>query len=321
MSLFTLLDVQRLRNNDVEVGVVQENLAAAPELSVIQTRTVPGNNYRTISVSGQSGGGFRAANEGVSLGKSTLEQKLHECFIYSHPLRIDNAVQAASSDGVADAKTLEMSQGVLTLMQKIGRQIFYGTAFDPKGFSGLKQFTPKTAVAGSSSIFVDATGSTAGAASSLYAIRMGIQDVHIILGGGTAFDFGPWIQQLLTDSSGSRYYMGAVAGLDALVGLQIARPTSAGRIANLTTQAGKGLTDALIAQLMSQFPTGAQPTHLFCSRRTAFQLASSRQKTIYYMMGNNAPGQTAAISDYTVRDYFGMPIIVTDQILDTDAIE
>lgn len=320
MSLFTMLDVQRLRNNDVEVGVVQENLAAAPELDVILTRTVPGNSYTTLSVSGQSGGGFRRANEGVALGKSTLEKKLHECFLYSHPLRIDKSVQAASTDGVADAQTIEMSQGVLTLMQKMGRQIFYGTAADSLGFSGFKQFTPKTAVAGSSSIFVDATGTTANGASSIYAARIGLLDAHIVLGGGTAFNFGEWNSQLITDANG-KFYMADVASLDALVGLQIARTTSVGRIGNLTAQSGKGATDALIATLMAQFPVGYEPTHFFMSRRSAAQLAASRPRTVYFTPGGNTAGNTAAITDYTVRDYQGKPIIVTDSIGDTDAIE
>ncbi|NDG02840.1 MAG: hypothetical protein EB119_06540 [Synechococcaceae bacterium WBB_34_004] len=60
-------------------------------------------NYRTTVISGQSGGGFRQANAGVSLGKPTYEQRLVECFLYEHDVELDAAAQAASlGDSVAD---------------------------------------------------------------------------------------------------------------------------------------------------------------------------------------------------------------------------
>ena len=322
MPLTTLLDVQRLRNSDVEVGIIQENTAGAPELTTLPVRSIAGTSYRTTVVSGQSGGGFRPANQGVSLGKPTYEQRLVECFLYEHPIELDVATQMASmGDSVADLETLEMQQGALTLMQKAGRQIFYGTAQDANGFSGLKQFTPKIAAAGSSAFFVDATGSTSATASSIYAVRAGIKDVHVVLGGGSGLNFGEFMDQQLTDGQ-NRKYMGRVAGLTAWIGLQIGSVNSVGRIGNLTAQSGKGATDALLAQLFQFFPTGAKPTHIFMSRRSAFQLAQSRPKTVYFTPGvGNAPGGTVATSDYTVADFLGCPIIVTDQILETDAIE
>jgi len=322
MPLTTLLDIQRLRNSDVEVGIIQENTAAAPELAILPSRSIPGMNYRTTVISGQSGGGFRTANAGVSLGKPTYEQRLVECFLYEHDVELDAAAQAASlGDSVADLETIELQQGALTVMQKAGRQIFYGTATDPLGFSGLKQFVPKTAVAGSSSFFVDATGSTANTASSVYAVRAGLKDVHVVFGGGTGLNFGEFIDQQLTDANGKKF-MGRVCGLTAWIGLQIGSVNSVGRIGNLTAQSGKQCTDALLAQLVSVFPVGAKPTHIFMSRRSAFQLAASRPKTVYFSPGvSNTAGGTMATTDYTVADYLGIPIIVTDQILDTDAIE
>ena len=321
MPLTTLLDVQRLRNSDVEVGIIQENTAGAPELTVLPVRSIAGTSYRTTVVSGQSGGGFRSANAGVALGKPTYEQRLTECFLYEHDVELDLAAQLASTgDSVADLETIELSQGALTMMQKAGRQIYYGTAQDAAGFSGLKQFVPKTAAAGSSSFFIDATGTTANAASSIYAIRAGMQDVQVVLGGGTGINFGEFANQQLTDATGKKF-MGRVCGLTAWIGLQIGSVNSVGRIGNLTAQAGKTATDSLLAQLVQLFPTGKKPTHILMSRRSAFQLAQSRPKTVYFTPGNNTAGGTIATSDYIVSDYLGIPIIVTDQILDTDSIE
>ena len=109
MPLNTLLDAQRTRNNDVEVGIIQENLAGAPELGVFPIRQIAGTSYRTLVVSGQNGGGFRSANQGVALGKTTYEQRLHECFLYEHDIEIDLAVQLATvGDSIADIETIEM---------------------------------------------------------------------------------------------------------------------------------------------------------------------------------------------------------------------
>ncbi len=93
------------------------------------------------------------------------------------------------------------------------------------------------------------------------------------------------------------------------VGLQIGGAYSVGRICNLTAQAGKTLTDALIAQLIATFPAGKGPTHLAMNRRSLFQLQAARTAT-------NATGAPAPIP----TDSFGIPIIPTDAILSTETI-
>ena len=85
---------------------------------------------------------------------------------------------------------------------------------------------------------------------------------------------------------------------------------SVGRIANLTADAGKGLTDDLISDLLSQFPAGMVPTLLVCSRRSLKQLQQSRTAT----------NQTGAPEPFP-SDAFGVPLITTDAIIDTEPLE
>ena len=115
--------------------------------------------------------------------------------------------------------------------------------------------------------------------------------------------------------------MGRVASLKTWVGLAIGNVHCVGRIFNLTAEAGKGLTDALIARAMSQFPTGYLPDAIFVSRRSDFQLAASRPRTNYSLPASARPGNTVPITDYTAGSYQGIPIIPTDSIPDNQAIE
>ena len=77
----------------------------------------------------------------------------------------------------------------------------------------------------------------------------------------------------------------------------------------LTADTGKGLTDLLIADLLSRFPASRPPTELVMNRRSLMQLQKSRTAT-------NATGAPAPIP----TESFGVPIIVTDQISSTEAL-
>jgi len=95
----------------------------------------------------------------------------------------------------------------------------------------------------------------------------------------------------------------------AYVGMQIGGAYSVGRLANLTEDSGKTLTDALIAELLEKFKANQMPTHLAMSRRSLFQLQASRTAT-------NATGSPAPIP----TESFGVPIVPTDSIVDTETL-
>ena len=106
------------------------------------------------------------------------------------------------------------------------------------------------------------------------------------------------------------YYPAYYTPASVWLGLQMGGAYSVGRIANLTEDSGKGLTDDLIADLLSQFPAGRQPSVLCMSRRSLKQLQISRTAT-------NATGAPAPFP----TEAFGVPIIVTDALINTEALE
>ena len=326
MPIQTLLDVARLRDNDPVVGLIQENLLAAPELATFMSRTIPGTMYQSPVVSGQSKGAFRAANQGVALTNVALEQRITQCFHYENPVELDLAVDTASRGlGVPDLEMIVANQKTLTAMQQIGAQVWNGTAVDGSGFAGCKQFIPKytgsSQVAGASPIWVDATGTTSGTATSVYAVKFGLNFAHLVWGNDMTFGMSAFIDQQLTDAAG-RKYMGRVAAIRAWVGLQLGNIYCAGRIGNITADSGKGLTDTLLGNLIRQFPVGVIPDAIFMSRRSAAQLAQSRPRTGFFTPGVVTNTKlTIPVSSYSVSDYEGIPIYRTDQIPDTDATE
>ena len=93
------------------------------------------------------------------------------------------------------------------------------------------------------------------------------------------------------------------------LGIQVGSKYAAARIANLTADSGKGLTDSLLADALALCPSADQPTHIAMSRRSLSQLQKSR--TTYSPIGAPAPRPS---------EYEGIPIVVTDSITNTETL-
>src|SRR5207245_1569122 len=104
-------------------------------------------------------------------------------------------------------------------------------------------------------------------------------------------------------------------------GLSFNYTRSACRIKNLVklgTASNTGLTDELVAQALALFPVGTVPTHLFCSRKQRLFLQTSRTP-VYTSAGKS--GITASLAlQYapTPTESNGVPLHVTDSIIDTE---
>jgi hypothetical protein len=312
MPNLTLLEVAKLNGTDKVVGLIEENLTYAPELKVFPARTIRGTSFYTVKRTGFPSVSFRSANEGVTPGKSTFAKQLVECFILASAVQVDKAVGEASEDGLAALEMIEANGVMRQALITLGTQIWYGTTADAKGFPGIKSLVAK-----GSAISVDAAGTTAATASSVYAVKFGNQDVQIVLGNNASFDLSPFRDQQLLDSNG-KAYAGRVADLTAWTGLAVNNVNCVGRILNLTEDNGKGLTDTLLANLLAKFPVGYTPDAIFMSRRSRRQLQVSRT-VVLQGQGASRPNQPTVSP--TPTDYEGIPIIATDSILNTDTIE
>ena len=315
MARATLLDIARLNGHDKVVGLIEENLTYAPELNVLPARTIAGTSYKITTRSAYPGVGFRNANEGTTPTKSTLTSKLVECYILNAVIQADKAVADSYEDGPAAWQMIEADGVMRQAMIEVGAQVFQGTNTDSKGFPGLQEIH----TAFGTSIVVDAGGTTAGTGSSVYACKLGPQGVQLIFGANTTFNLGAFRDQQIT-SDNSTYFDAYVASLTSWVGMQAASPNCVGRIKDLTEDSGKGLTDSVIANLLSKFPVGYMPDVFFMSRRSARQLQQSRTVTINAgPSGGSANGLISNIVSMPT-EAFGIPIVVTDSITDTETL-
>lgn len=313
MARQTLLDIARLNGHDRVVGLIEENLTAAPELNVIPARTIRGTSYKITARSSYTGVGFRNANEGTEATKSEFLNRLIECYILSAAVQVDKAVADAYEDGAAALQMIEADGVMRQAMIEIGKQTFQGTATDSKGFPGAQELHAAFA----NGVTVDAGGTTAGTGSSVYAMKFGNQGVSYVFGGGDALNLSDFSTQQI-NTTGSNYFDAYVASLTGWVGMQAANKYCIGRIKDLTEDSGKGLTDTLVAKLLSLFPTQYRPDALFMTRRSAYQLQVSRSAVLNAGPAN-VTGNLNNIAPMPTES-MGIPIIVTDSITDTETL-
>lgn len=307
----TLLDIAKLNGSDVVVGLIEEVITSAPEFSVLPARTIRGTSYKTVSRTAYPSVGFRQANAAATAGQSTFVNRMVECFILSALVTADKAVANAYEDGAAAWQAMEAVGVMRQALIEVGQQIFYGTntthGGNSNGFPGLLQLHDTT------NMVVDAGGTTDNVSSSVYLCATGTQNTQLILGNNTSLELSEWRPETI---SGVPSY---VADLTGWIGLQMVNPNAVARIKKLTTDSGKGLTDALIASALSKFPVGTQPNVIFMNRRSAYQLQASRTVTLNVGPTAKASGAMEIVAP-TPTSAFGIPIVVTDNIVSTETL-
>ena len=278
-------------------------VARMPRINPSGSNTV--HKYRKVT--GAPAVGFRSENDG-------RENDHSEDTVVTVNLKIADfgfSVDVASAEGDSQSTpeqviAREGARHLAAILYKAESQVFYGTGTggDANGFSGFMNSTYLDALA--DTMVIDAGGTTASTASSVYAVRLGTDDVAMVT--QPEIQIGESMIQRVAGATG--FYPAYYTPASVWLGLQMGGAYSVGRIANLTEDSGKGLTDDLIADLLSQFPAGRQPSILCMSRRSLKQLQISRTAT-------NATGAPAPFP----TEAFGVPIIVTDALTNTEALE
>ena len=302
MTMPTLLDIAKANGSDGVVGLIDEATKAHPELTLAAARTIKGLNYKTLVRTANPTVGFRNANEGTAATKGAYENRLFETYILNPRWECDKAVADRYEDGPEAYIALEASAILEAAMQTLATQFYYGTGADAKGFPGL------LAAYDATNMVVDAGGTTAATGSSVWALRFGPKNVTWVYGNNGSLELSDVAEQRILDASDNPF-TAYVQELLAYPGLQVASLYCIGRIKKLTADSGKGLTDDLIAELLSKFPVGVRPDVMLMTRRSLRQLQDSRTAT-------NATGAPAPFP----TEAFGVPIAPTDAITNTEAL-
>lgn len=313
-GVLTLLDIVRQDSGDVAIGLVDEASRPVPEMTGVDPWTmnrvpnmgageaIEGVNYEILVRTGLPTVAFRSANEGTSDTKSEETLRMVECFSMTPGWSLDRVIADRSKRPVGELMTDQGAAHVQAALQHCGRQFYYGTSNDAKGFTGLiSQYDPV--------LTVDATG-TGSATTSVWAVKFGAKFVQWVYGKNGRFDVSEIRTQRIADSqTPAKYYSAFLQEMTAHVGLQLANRYSAARIKNLhASDSGKTLDDDMLADLLAKFPVGYRPDCFFMTVRSLKQLRNSRTAT--NATGAPAPWPTEA---------FGIPIVATESITDTES--
>ncbi len=304
MSYPTLLDIAKRNGSDQVVGLIDESIKSIPELTLGFSRPIKGVNFKTRVRTSKPTVGFRNVNEGTAATHGKIENRLVEAFLMNPRWEADVAQAKEAEDGaeayIADEAIAMMGAG----METVASQFYYGLATDPnKGFPGL-------IAAVDASMVLDATGTTANGATSLWGVRWGRQDCGFVWGLGANFELSDLtIQRVLDGNTPANPFDAYCQSLTARPGLQVGAKFSCGRIKNITAQAGKTLSDVLIFNFLALSPASKPFDMLFTTKRGLNQLRASRTAT-------NATGAPAPMP----TEVGGIPIYATESLVDTEAI-
>ena len=304
-DLLTIADLvgDALDLSGAEVSNLLQDAPFFAQLPAVESSN--GETHKYIKETGAPVVGFRAANDGREHDSSIDTAVTVTLKILDFSWKVDKAVADLWRQGGAQALIArEGARHLAAALFKAEQQYIDGTGADSNGFTGFAQSTELDGLA--DDMVIDAGGTTSSTGSSVYLIRQGDPDVVGVIKGDLSL--GETVtQEVAGSATGSypAYYTPACAH----VGIQIGGKYSVGRIANLTADSGKGLTDDLVYEALAEFPAGRQPNRILMNRRSMRQLRESRTATT--TTGAAAP-RPAEVD--------GIPIIVTDGITSTETL-
>lgn len=83
-----MLDLAKMNGSDKDVGLIEENLNAAPEAAILPARIIKGTSFKTLVRTAYPLTGFRQANGSTQPTKSTYVNKMFETFYYDGQMEI-----------------------------------------------------------------------------------------------------------------------------------------------------------------------------------------------------------------------------------------
>ena len=289
MALLTSSDVVKFNYKDMDV-LISDVLDQTPFLQVLAARQVAGDVFKYTKITGNPSVGYRAVNAGIDNEKASYAEVQCDLKYIDASFFVDVAAAKIDKRGANNIMGVEARAHLRAAMRQIEDNIFQTVS---GGFAGLADQSNLNGL--SDQQVVDGGGSGA-TCSSVYAVRMGTEDLELLWGEDGVISVGE--QQMVHHDTGSGKFWAYAHDISAYCGLKIGGIDSVQRLSNVDS-----LNDDKIADLISNAPIGKKPTHLVMNRDGERQLRASRTAT-------NITGAPAPF----VTEAFGLPVVVTDAI-------
>lgn len=299
---------------DLSDAQVTDLAQATPFLNLLpMEESSNGTTHKYSKETGAPVVGFRAENAGRDMDHSIDSIVTVALKILDWSFMADKAVADAWRKGGRNAWIAR--EGMRNLKQALvefEQQVIYGTTAlgDSAGFTGIINAATVDALA--DPLVINSGGTTADVQSSVYAVRVGADDLTgVFKGDGPALEVGETsvIQRVVNPGSDNKTFPAYYTPACTWLGLQVGSIHSMGRICNIEDAANDTLTDDKIASLLAAFPVGKSPTHLVMSRRSQRMLQQNRTAT----------NPTGAPAPFPTESH-GIPVVVTDNVVDTEAV-
>ena len=237
---FTILDV--IKSKDCR-DFVSGTAIKATEIADAYTESM--NEYEEKVLVKTSDGvvNFRDFNEYSLTQLPSYTTRTTTCANLNPIIEIDAALfDRWQSDGTLGQSIDDVKKDTFeTAIKALGKQFYYGTGVDAKGFPGIDSYVQP-------GLRFSAGGSTSNAQSALYFVSWGRRDVSMVYGGGVGvpFDWSPWRREtritVNSDSGVDREYRKTVMVCDFLMypAVRVKKPASVAAVKNIES----GLTDA-----------------------------------------------------------------------------
>ena len=287
-TLSTLNELIRFNSLDVNPAEITDILNKAPVLRALHAMQASNGTVHKFNVETTAPViGFRAVNAGADYTASISTQTSVDLKYIDAKVIEDAAACRAYRFGAEAWMNQRTARQIREALFTLEKQIFNGT------------------VGGSADGFLGLADSANYNGASVALVGSGDQSLST---PNINFTVGEIFESVVLGSN-SKSMVAMVRDAGGHLGVQIGSKYAVARIANLTEDSGKGLTDTLLARALALFPASDQPTHICMNRRSLRQLQVSR--TTYSPTGMPAPRPT---------EYEGIPIVVTDAITSTETL-
>lgn len=311
MALQTLTELVKINDENLsDIEGISDLLQDAPFLAqVAATEASNGTNHSYLKETEAPSVGFRAVNAGrpASSSKDTVVEIALK--ILDAGYHVDSALADKYKNGRDAYMSRESMRHMRAAYSLAEKQIIYGTGQEADGFTGMADASTIDSV--SDPMVVNAGSAVADSVTSVYLVRsVGDMSAFALVAGNDGNLMMPaYYSQLIDPANNAQYFNAYVQPIQGWMGVQVGSQFDLGRIANIGTNGSNGLTDVLISEALSKFPAARPATHLVMNRTAHQQLQASR--TTFHPTGQPAPFPT---------DAFGVPIVVTDSIVDTEPV-
>jgi hypothetical protein len=352
----TALQIAQGRNVPLTAGLMMAVQTSHPLISAFDVRTTTDKRFMSLVLTGLPSSGFVNYNEGFTPSQCSLAVREFDCKLIGG--QIAEEVITANEWNKAHPNVgytffdLQTETKVVADMRHINRVLVYGTTVDAKGFPGMKELTPF--ISGNTLSLTDspddsdfeksvinAGGTAAGTASSVYSVIFGEKEAQLVIGndsGGEFFTMSDIIQQMLAPDSNepTKTSLHNVMQLHGFVGLSVGGftkltpdqtvPTQYAirRLANVTTDAAAKVTDAKLEKLVLSHGDGKRPSLLAMSPRSGDQWAASRSaSSVSVFLGGMTTAQASQVNLQAPRptNYEGIPVVYDSVIKNNDTVE